>query len=61
MGELREAEKVLLKIPNKERIIELLHKTHAPGVQNWTTGEQQEMYSALRALAFFRFRDEKIL
>ena len=47
--------------PNKEKIIAMLNKTHAPGIQNWTTAERQEMSIALQTLAFLWFRDEKLL
>ncbi len=47
--------------PDKERVIELLNKTHAPTIQNWTTAEQQEMFLAMQALAFLWFRDDKLL
>jgi len=61
MNELEKWENFLPGPPEKERIVEMLNKTHASGVQNWTIKEQQEMYIALRALAFFYFRTESIL
>jgi hypothetical protein len=47
--------------PNKERLIELLNKTHFPCVPNWTTAEQEEAYLMLEALGYLWFRDEKVL
>ena len=47
--------------PDKDRIVELLSKTHVPGITNWTTAEQQEAYLALRALSFLWFRTEDTL
>ncbi len=51
----------LPEVPEKNRIIKMLNKTHMPTFANWTTAEQQEMYLALRALAFIYFRTDKIL
>jgi len=61
MNELEKEQNFLPEPPEKKQIVKMLNKIHAPGVQNWTIKEQQEMYIALRAFAFFYFRTEDIL
>ena len=58
---LRTSLKPLPEIPDKERLLELLDRTHAPMVQNWTMSEQVEMFKALKAVAFLWYRDERFL
>ena len=51
----------LPELPDKDRVVELLNKTHGPAVPNWTTSEQEEVYIAMRSLAFYGYRTGKVL
>lgn len=46
---------------DKEKIIELLNKTHEPAIPNWTSAETQAAYEALQILAFMWYRSDELI
>jgi len=51
----------LPKVPDKDRVLELLKQTHGPSIPHWTSSDKEDVYNLLYSLAFYYYRTEKIL